>query len=254
VRDRLLALEGTLNFRDLGGYVGLEGRTVRWGQVFRSDALHGLTAADLSVVGELGLRAVYDFRRTVECERQPTVMVDGVPIVRVCVGDDVENGPELIDQILDGSLPEADDQFVIDMYVSMLTEAASIFGSLLTALAEPDGLPALFHCTAGKDRTGLAAAMLLTVLGVSRDHVLDDYCLTNEYRSNRRIEELRPLVEEAGGNIEKVRPFLSARRPVLAGALAWMDGEHGGVEGYLTGAADVATATLDRLRDVLLEG
>ena len=254
MRERLLSLEGTLNFRDLGGYVGLDGRTVRWGHVFRSDALHGLTDADLSLVGELGLRAVYDFRRTVECERQPTVMVDGVPIVRVCVGDDVENGPELIDQILDGSLPEADDQFVIDMYVSMLTDAASIFGSLLTSLAEPDGLPALFHCTAGKDRTGLAAAMLLTVLGVSRDHVLDDYCLTNEYRSNRRIEELRPLVEAAGGDIEKVRPFLSARRPVLAGTLDWLDDEHDGVEGYLTGAAGVEPATLDRLREVLLEG
>ena len=253
MRERLFRLEGTLNFRDLGGYVGVDGRTVRWGRVFRSDALHGLTAADLERVASLGLRAVYDFRRSVECERQPTVLVDGVPIVRVCVGDDAEGGPELIDQILDGSLSEADDAFVVDLYVEMLRDAAPVFGSLYTSLAAPDGLPALFHCTAGKDRTGLAAAMLLTVLGVTRDDVLDDYCLTNEYRSNRRVEELRPMIEAAGVDVEKVRPFLSARRPVLAGALDWLDEEHGGVEAYLTGPAGVAPATLDRLRTALLE-
>jgi len=250
--DRLIPLEGTLNLRDLGGYVGLGGRAVRWRQVFRSDALHALTPADLDVVAGLGLRAVYDLRRTVECERQPTV-IDGVRIERLCVGDDVEHGPELLDQILDGSLPAADDAFVVDLYVGMLRDAAQVFGDVLTRLAAPDGLPALFHCTAGKDRTGLAAALLLTVLGVDRETILDDYELTNEYRSNRRIEELRPMIEAAGVDVEAVRPFLSARRPVLRGALTWVDEAHGGVEAYLLGPAQVSLETLGALRERLLE-
>ncbi|HYD10575.1 MAG TPA: tyrosine-protein phosphatase [Acidimicrobiales bacterium] len=252
--ERRVALEGNMNLRDLGGYVGLDGRTVRWGLVFRSDALHALTAADIDVVRGLGLRAVFDLRRTVECERQPTIVwSEDVRIVRMCVGDDAEHGPELIDLIMSGELPEADDQFVVDLYTGMLTDAAPVFGGVLSALADDGGLPALFHCMAGKDRTGLVSALLLTVLGVDRETVLDDYCLTNEYRSNRRIEEMRPSIEAAGVDVEKVRPFLSARRPVLTDTLSWIDATHGGVEAYLTGPAGMSPSTLDVLRARLLD-
>jgi protein-tyrosine phosphatase len=256
-RERLVPLEGTLNFRDLGGYVGRDGRSVQWGKVFRSDALHALTDADLAVIAELGLKSVFDLRWSHERERQPTAIPTshGLRSVHLVVGEDpdVTNTPELMDQILDGSLPEADDGFMATMYADMLRDGAGSFGRLLTHLAEDDWLPALFHCTAGKDRTGISAALLLSVLGVPDEVILDDYELTNEFRSNRRIEELRPSFEAAGVDIERVRPFLSARRPVMEATLAHLAGEHGGVEAYLLGPARVAPEVLDHLRDRLLE-
>jgi protein-tyrosine phosphatase len=253
-RDRLVPLEGTLNFRDLGGYEGLNGRTVRWGHVYRSDALHELTPRDLDTLRGLGLRAVYDLRRGVERERQPTAIPDdhGPRFVHLVIGEDAE-APDALERLLAGELKEADDQFVIDMYAQMLLNGAPAFGRLLTHLAEDDGLPALFHCAAGKDRTGVAAALLLSVLGVDDVTIVDDYELSTHYRSNRRIEILRPTIEAAGVDLEKVRPFLSARRPVLEGTLRHLHDDYGGIESYLTGPAGVAPPTLDALRERLLD-
>ncbi len=252
-----MPLEGTLNLRDLGGYPGLGGRTVRWGLVFRSDALHALTDADRDALRRIGLRVIYDLRKAHERARQPTALtVDhGHRDVHLPVDDDpmAEPGRDLMDQILDGTLPEADDAYVIDIYASVLLKGAAAYGRLLTHLTEDGGLPALFHCAAGKDRTGIAAALLLSVLGVDEETILDDYELTNIYRSNRRIEELRPLIESAGVDVEKVRPFLSARRPVMEATLRHLHDDHGGVEPYLLGPAGVSASTLARLRDLLLE-
>ena len=256
-QDRLVALEGTMNFRDLGGYVGRDGRTVRWGLVFRSDALHALTAADLETIAGIGIRTVCDLRHTHERDRQPTAIPASYDhrAISLMVGEDPDptNSKDLFEQILDGTLPDADDEWMIGMYAQMLLEGAATFGALLTHLADDDGLPALFHCTAGKDRTGIGAALLLSVLGVDDGTILDDYELTNIYRSNRRIEELRPMIEEAGIDLEKVRPFLSARRAVMEATLRHLADDHGGVETYLLGPAGMTQSTLDRLRDLLLE-
>lgn len=252
-----MPLDGALNFRDLGGYATRDGRIVRWGRVFRSDALHALTTADLEVVAGLGLRAVFDLRWPHEREEQPTCIpaTNGHRSVHLMLADDPDRraGKGLLDQILDGMLPEADDDYVISIYQEVLVNGASMFGTMLTHLADEDWLPALFHCAAGKDRTGIAAALLLSVLGVDDETILDDYELTNIYRSNRRIEELRPAIEAAGVDVEKVRPFLSARRPVMEATLRHLHDDHGGVERYLLGPAGMTPETLDRLRELLVE-
>lgn len=255
--DRLVPLAGTLNFRDLGGYVGRDGRTVRWGLVFRSDAMHELTDGDRATLKELGLAAIYDLRKAHEREKQPTALPDdhGHRDVHLAVDDDPDsaNAPDIIDQIMDGTLPEADDGYMADIYAQILLKGAEVFGRLLTHLTDDDGLPAVFHCAAGKDRTGIAAALLLSVVGVDDATILDDYELTNIFRSNRRIEVLRPTLEAAGIDVEKVRPFLSARRPVMEATLRHLHDDHGGVESYLLGPANMQPETLDRLRDLLLE-
>jgi len=256
-RDRLVTLEGTLNFRDLGGYVGLDGRTVRCGMVFRSDAMHELTDRDRQTLRDLGLAAVFDLRKAHERTQQPTALPEdhGHRDVHLTVDDDPDaaNGPDIIDQIMDGSLPEADDGYMADLYAQILLKGASSFGRLLTHLTDDGGLPAVFHCAAGKDRTGIAAALLLSILGVDDATILDDYELTNIYRSNRRIEVLRPTLEAAGVDVEKVRPFLSARRPVMEATLRHIHADYGGVERYLTERAGVTQDTLARLRELLLE-
>ena len=111
----------------------------------------------------------------------------------------------MVDQILEGRLKSVSEADMVELYINMLLTYSERFAQFVTVAADVDYLPMLFHCTAGKDRSGLASALLLEVLGVERDTVLDDYCLTNELRSRQRIEELRPQFADVGIDISDVR-------------------------------------------------
>lgn len=254
VGERRVPLTGALNVRDLGGYRTADGSRTRWGRVFRADALHALSDEDRDAVAALGLRAVFDLRRDSERDRAPNVELGGdVRSIVLAMGGAAAEGAELMDQVLAGEVSEIDEQFMVDVYADLLASHAADFGTLLGSLVEPDGLPALFHCTAGKDRTGLAAAMLLSVLGVADDAILDDYELSNRYRASVRIAQLRPVLAEAGVDVDRVLPLLSAPRPVLTAALAALRSEHGGVEEYLVGPAGMDGGQIAALREALLE-
>jgi protein-tyrosine phosphatase len=250
--ERLVPLEGTLNFRDLGGYATADGRRVKWGRLFRSDGLHGLTDADHGLLASIGLRSVYDLRWAREREAQPSRLpADGVTVHHVSIGQD-PTGDDFMAQIFSGEITEVGIDWMIDTYRQMVDEGATAFARLLAHLAEPAALPAVFHCSAGKDRTGLSAALLLRLLGVPDEVVLDDYELSTTYRSDRRVEELRPRFEEAGLDIDRFRNYLSAPRPALVAALEHIDGAAGGVEGYLR-AGGMASDVPEHLRELLLE-
>jgi protein-tyrosine phosphatase len=254
VGERRVPLAGALNVRDLGGYATTEGRRTRWGQVFRADALSALTPEDREAIAALGLRAVFDLRRDSERERAPNVVLGGdVRSIVLAMGGAAAEGPELMDQVMAGEITSIDDDFMIEVYAELLASHAVDFGTLLGSLVEPDGLPALFHCTAGKDRTGLASAMLLSVLGVPQPVILDDYELSNRYRASVRIAQLRPVLAEAGVDVDRVLPLLSAPRAVLTAALEALRTQHGGVEQYLRGPAGMHADQLDALRTTLLD-
>jgi len=142
---------------------------------------------------------------------------------------------------------------MIGSYTRMLTLGAAIFGRLLTALAQPGGVPALFHCAAGKDRTGVAAALILSVLGVDRETIIDDYTATNTFRTARYVERVRPAYDAAGVDVEQIRMIIDARPAVLAGTLDWMDATFGGVPEYLVTVAQVDPQTIRDLRASLVE-
>ena len=251
---RLVPLQGTMNFRDLGGYRTADGRRVSWGLVFRSDGLQDLTDDDLALLRLLGIRVVHDFRYDLERQRRPSRLpTDGSILVEaLTIGGEAGQEREILDLVMAGEITEIGMDFMIDTYLEMLDRGAASFGRLLISLADRERLPALFHCTAGKDRTGMAAALLLSLLGVDEETILDDYELSTTYRSDRRIEELRPTLEAAGVVIANVRPFLSAPRPALAAALGAVHERHGSVEGYVTERAGVPPECIEGLRDLLL--
>lgn len=253
--ERLLPIDGTLNFRDIGGYPTKGGRRVRWRTVFRSDSLAQIEATGWERLNELGIREIFDLRYEAEREQAPyeAPAALGIAATTLAIGPKQAEPRDLIELLRAGGEDDFGLDYMIEMYGKLLDEHAPVFGLLLTHLADTDRLPAVFHCTAGKDRTGIGAALLLSVLGVDRETVLDDYELSNEFRSKRRIEVLRPRLEEAGIDIERVRPYLSAPRPALEAALAAMDLEHGGVDGFLVERAGVQGETLTALREVLLE-
>ena len=253
VAERRLPIAGTLNFRDLGGYPVRGGGRTTWGRVFRSDNFATLEPAAWRRLHEMGLREIFDLRHDAERERQPTSIPDDLDLAVsiLAIGGEAAEAPDVIGLLTSSGGEGFGLDYMVTMYHELLDVHRGVFVELLTHLSDPQRLPAVFHCTAGKDRTGVAAALLLSLVGVDRQTVLDDYELTTRYRSGRRIEALRPQLEAAGVDVEAVRPFLSAPRPALEAALAAVDEQHGSVEAFLRDGGLTPTA-IDRLRASLI--
>jgi protein-tyrosine phosphatase len=248
--ERRLPFEGVHNFRDLGGYRVAGGGRTRWGRVFRADALHYLTTADRVAFDRLGLRVVYDLRGDLEIERKP----NPVPSVQLSVVGHAPVVPGETIQRFSAEVRAAEDgaRWLRDLYLGMLDHAAPVFGRLLGGLVDPEGVPAVFHCAGGKDRTGMSAALLLLVLGVDEETVLDDYELTGRYRTVEVQGDSLQSLLSSGLSPEAAAGVLSTPRFAMADALVALRERHGGVEAFLTGPAGLDGATLDELRRTLV--
>lgn len=169
--DRRITLEGAFNFRDLGGYPAADGRSIAWRRLFRSDGLSRLTADDLVRLVDLGIATVIDLRTAGERERESmpegpfTPAVHHLPMMDVLPSED-----ELVSWV--------DEDFLIGRYSQMLDDGAGAIGEAVRVLSAPGAVPGLFHCAAGKDRTGILAAVVLGVLGVPDDVIAEDYALS----------------------------------------------------------------------------
>jgi protein-tyrosine phosphatase len=253
--ERRLALEGPVNFRDLGGYVTNDGRRVRWGRVYRSDSLESLTPADLDRLDELGVRLVCDLRRDEERARAPS-RIHGHPQARthhLPIGGLAAETKTMATRMMRGEISEVGVQTMADVYLTILDLHADSFGSVVAHAADSANLPMIVHCTAGKDRTGVACALLLAALGVRESAILEDYELSTRYHSERKIAAVRPKLEAVGVDFAKVETFFSAPRAVMEATLTGLRARCGSVEGYLTGPAGVPPAALRALRQLLLD-
>jgi protein-tyrosine phosphatase len=173
--ERRIPLTACFNFRDLGGLVTTDGRRVRSGVLYRADTLHRLTADDLDVLRGLGLRTVIDLRTLDELDRHgriPLADHDEVVHHHLPMIDELRTE----DAVPDGSAPSAEDRG--EMYLRLVENGGPAVVESLRLLAGPEALPAVFHCTAGKDRTGVLAALVLGQLGVPDEAIAEDYALT----------------------------------------------------------------------------
>ena len=220
---RHLELEGASNFRDLGGYPASSGRIVRWRQIFRSNHLGHLTEADIEVVRGLGVRSAFDFRgleeRAAAVCAVKEIAVHSLPIEPTVVA-------ALRARLAAGSLSATDALEIMREsyrnYVRLNTHSfRALFGHLLA-----DRAPLVIHCTAGKDRTGFACALVLHALGVAEDVIAEDYLLTNRFyrRDPSSGTDLPEDVRQAIGSVEA--SFL------VAGFEA-VRADYGDLEGYL---------------------
>lgn len=244
---RHIPLEAAHNVRDLGGYPSRFGGRVRWGRVYRADRLDALTESDIETITGLGLVAVYDLRTMAERTRFP----DAIPSIHVPVFADVGSATDDLAAIADH-----DDgvRFMTEVCANLIRQASREIGAILFTLADADRTPMLFHCMAGKDRTGVVAALILEVLGVDRETVLDDFQLTERFV---RPEALAPVIDELrsrGLAPEAATGVLGAPRSMMAAVLDVLDDEFGGVEHYLTERGGVDRSAIEAIRRALLVG
>ncbi len=238
------ALQGASNFRDLGGYRGAQGRRVRRGRVFRSDHLAALTPADLVKVQSLPMRHSIDFRGLNESAALP-YDIPGVTRLSMAIEPTVVQRLRVL--AASGHVPSADETVAMmcDTYRDFVHKHGSTFGRFFKHLLQHP-TPVVFHCTAGKDRTGFAAALLLAALGVDRDTIMQDYLLTNQfYRRDAAVEGAGPAhVMEV---VWQVQPaFLEAAFDVIAR-------DYGGLTNYLAGPMGLAAEAREQLHHILLE-
>jgi len=239
---RLVALEAVHNFRDLGGYTTADGRRTQWRRVFRADGLYRLTPADVITLEPLGLRTVIDLRSAPELDERGRFPIDVHPVV-------FHHLPIIDATWVQGEQPEydRDEDFLIWAYQEMLTVGAPRFAMAFDALAQPGALPAVFHCAAGKDRTGLLAALLLGSLGVSHADIVDDYALTVEGMARFRAWAAREWPEWLERMATLPPVFTAALPDAMSYVLDDLRAQHGTIRQFVRsiGVSDQTLLTLE---------
>jgi protein-tyrosine phosphatase len=265
-----LGLQKATNARDLGGLSTTDGRRIRTGVLFRANALHNLSDADVGVLDELKLACVIDFRDEVEVTR---VGVDRLPagprLISLPVLDKTHNMDvfAVIADVARGRTDASELDFLREeapgggapammatiyrQFVTSETSRAS-FAEALRLIAEPDNLPLLFHCTAGKDRTGWLAALVLTILDVDHDTILADYLRTNDL-STGTLELILTVLDGKIPDPKVIVPMVQARAAYLEAAFEQAERSCGGINGYLRDGLGVDDAALTSIRANLLE-
>ena len=250
--SRVVPLGGAFNFRDFGGYATADGGTVRRGLLFRSGTMAFVDDADRAALHALGIASICDLRRTDERAHEPTAWHEGTA-ADYWSRDHAHAAGALGEAIRDPSVDlDTIRQVMIAAYRHIPVDQAEAYREILERLAS-GRVPLLLNCAAGKDRTGVAVAVVLTLLGVPRETVVADYILTGE-------ADFGMILDRAGGAIRKLKTqaphalpaLLAADRAYLQSFFDWADAEHGGVAGYAGSIgidADAIAAMRERLVD-----
>jgi protein-tyrosine phosphatase len=198
---RVLAFDGCVNFRDLGGYPTAGGRHLRWRRLFRAAGLHRLTAGDHDRLIELGVATVVDLRTVDEAEQRGRFPVEQVPVRYVALPlMDILPATEELPSWREAS-------FVADRYAHMVAEGAPALTRAFEVLASPGALPAVYHCSAGKDRTGVLSALILAFLGVPDEFIVADYALSADAMVEL-LEHLKAEYPEAADAVAQYAPAI----------------------------------------------
>jgi protein-tyrosine phosphatase len=217
---RLIDLEGAYNFRHVGGYPTQQGTFVEWGNIYRSGEICNLTQKDIEQLEYLEIKTIIDFRNTIEKNNCPDAVIATVKnrvALPIDAGSMVHNMQKHSD-LHDGR------EIVKEVNRILVRHSTDVYAEFFKVCSDKKNLPILFHCSAGKDRTGLAAALLLSALGVDRQTIITDYCLSATY-----------LLGKAGFSLDDqaMNPILTVTSDYLEAAFEVIDNEFGGMESYL---------------------
>lgn len=240
--QRIIELEGAYNVRDLGGLPTADGYEVRYGKLFRSDALGRLTDQDITVMHHFGISTVLDLRTDDEItEHGVARLVDsGARHVHI----------RLMEQDPGEPLPSHPTRTLGELYTYMARKGPERFVETITFLGESTNLPAVFHCAAGKDRTGITAALVYSVLGVGREDIIRDYVITEE-SMQRVIARLAMSADAQEGTRQVHSSYLHAEDETLRTFLTWLDELYGSPVQWLLDSG-MQTSVIDNLRREML--
>jgi protein-tyrosine phosphatase len=238
---RILPLAGASNFRDLGGYPTMEGGLVRWGRLFRSDSLHELTEGDIALLRDVGLRAVIDLRMGVEVERTGRGLLgaEAAEYFHLSVID--EDAGE------SRGIPAPVDDELAKRYLWYLEIGREPLVEALKVIADGANHPLVFHCAAGKDRTGVLAALVLDIVGVEREVIVDDYVLTAS-RMEMILDRLGRSMPEGKAAYKLPPNAVAVVASTMIGFFEGLDRQYGGARQWALSAGVPVSCLNDMAR------
>ena len=269
--ERILRIDGVINFRDLGGYQTADGNSVKWGRVYRSAQLDRLTEQGIVQMIKLDVKTVIDLRFEEETARYPTIR-DAFPNASIIAWQDESQGETFAQQSSDmkfswrDSLDSNDPAMVREAmrlnYPKKLYSHHAIYRKMLLSIIDGNA-PLVFHCAAGKDRTGVAAALILSLLGVSDETIVDDYLLTQQEigkltqtwlaggaTDNDQYQDFQSKLAKRPA--ELVAPIFAADIEYIKTLLEYVNNEYGSFEQYAITQLKLDASQIEDLRGELL--
>lgn len=238
--ERHLPMEGGYNFRDLGGFRTKEGKYTKWGKLFRSDDLNNLTENDLDYLSSIPMTTIIDFRSSKEIEVAPDKNPQSLKrnIILSIEPGNVSTYEQMF------SLSEKEmEKFMMDMNISIVTDSVIInkYKDFFTLVQSNEDIPLMFHCSAGKDRTGMAAALILYALGVDEEVIIDDYLSSNYYLADKYA----PIKKQ----YPNMATLFEVRSNYIKAGLDQIKKDHGSVENFLI---KILNVDIDKMRNMYL--
>jgi protein-tyrosine phosphatase len=251
---RFPEISGALNFRDMGGYPAAGGRCTQWNVLYRSGTTHAMTATDVELLATYGIRHAYDLRSNTERQDHPSTLgrVQGIDYRFV----DHDAIPGDIARMLRSSdaRPDRSKSMMMSLYRRLPFDFRVAYRALFGHLENGD-LPLVFNCTAGKDRTGVAAALILTAVGVPHELIIEDYLLSERCfdRSCEIILEGSLATLFAGVDRSIWEPLMRVHADYLSAAFDEIDRSHGSVDRYFAKELNLSESARARIRLNLLD-
>jgi protein-tyrosine phosphatase len=257
--ERQIKLEGQGNFRDLGGYRTADGKAVKWGLIYRTGQLNKLTDADVAKLKELKIRTVIDFRGTAEAEsRGKDRLPDGIRSISLPI--DPGSLPKEEPAPADSTSGRTD--LMLQITRSIMVNRTDVYATLIRELADAQNRPLVLHCTAGKDRTGVGSAIVLSLLGVPWETVREDYLLSNYYRREENERDLKNIREDIAKKqgIPPEKVDTTSYESMFLVKPEYIDAAHdevlrryGSMDSYLRKGLGISDEMINKLRNELLK-
>ncbi len=258
---RKLPLKGAHNFRELGGYRTQDNKSVKWGILYRSDELHALTAEDIKYLERLKLNTLIDFRSMGERENEPDPILKETNIRLLPIDVLAESSSEekdktqkeIQEELFSGERDLSN--LLVDANKDFATTFTPTYKIFIDTLIENNGQPLVFHCSAGKDRAGFAAAIVLSILGVPRDIIIQDYLATNSYTKDeidRTIEQIN-ISSAFKVDTDNIRKVLEVEERYIQAAFDEIDKEWGSMELYFKNGLILSESEIEKIKSLYLE-
>jgi protein-tyrosine phosphatase len=244
---REIKLQGAVNFRDIGGYNTKDGKKIRMGMLYRSAALNTLTDADVAKIAALNIKYDFDFRGPYEVKTAPDKIPTGTTRISLPAGSENVGDSNYIKNM--GKYMKSD-SFLISFY-TVLTPFKDRYTPLFDSLvANTTASPILFHCTAGKDRTGIAAALILYALGVDEETIFKDYEATNYYRRNENVKAIAQMTKYYGMDEKTASNMMGAKKEYIQSTFVTIKAQYGTINNYLEKVLGLNSKKIKQLKAI----
>ena len=266
--DRLIDLDGTFNMRDLGGYETTDGRSVKWGKLFRSDDLYSLTEEDQNQMEDLGINLIIDYRNLDERTERPskkikaskTYVLEPKDPVAAIASEEINSSENTVKKLLleeaEGRLNNNDDLLMESMLRYVNDEhSQNIYSRMLRLTGSNLDNGTLQHCHGGKDRTGYGSALLLLLLGVDKEEVVRDYLLTAEYNKERNAKRIAEYESYTSNQnvLRYLKNVIGIKEKTIRTAMAEMTKKSGSPINYLQEYLQISDDLVIEMRENLLK-